>query len=185
MEQRRIENEGKLCLQQDRDDFNGGGHADENDNPPGGSDAAPREHHDQRNDAQPRHRDGIGGKMQGSVLQDRFGGQNLQHRPGNHAPIGNAEAVAEFQRGAADDDFLVPELAQRRLVTAQDIDVGYSRNRGGADAEIDKERRALFGILFGQHRAHSRKILPVERLAERVAPDQAVRLNRDIDDGRP
>ena len=185
MEQRRIENERKSCLQQHRGDFDGGGHADEDDNPRAGGEAAPREHHDQRNDAQPGQRDGIGGKVQGSILQDRFGGQGLQQRPGNNAAIGNAEAVAEFERGAADDDLLVPELVQRRLVAAQDIDVGHSRNRGGADAEIDQEGRALFGILFGQHRAHRGKKLPVECLAERIAPDQAVRFNRDIHDRRP
>ncbi len=185
MEQRRVENERKSCLQQSCGDFNGGGHADEDDNPHAGGETAPRQHHDQRNDAQPGQRDGIGGQVQGSVLQDRFGGESLQQRAGNNAAIGNAETVAEFQRGAADDDLLVPELAQRRLVAAQDIDIGHLRNRRGADAEIDQEGRALLGILFGQHRAHRGKKLPVECLAERIAPDQAVRFNRDIHDRRP
>ena len=49
--QRGIENEGQLCLHQNGDGLDGSGHSDQNDHPDARGEAAPREHHDQRNDA--------------------------------------------------------------------------------------------------------------------------------------
>ena len=81
--------------------------------------------------------------------------------------------------------FLSFSRLQRRLVAAQHVDVGNLRDRVAADAEIDQERRALLVILSGQHRAHRGQEFAIEFLAERIAADQAVRLDLDIDDRRP
>ena len=77
--------------------------------------------------------------MQHTILQDRFGRHRLQHRTGDNAAIGNAKAVAEFERGAADDDLLALEAVQRCLIAAQNVDEGDLRDRRGADAEVDQE----------------------------------------------
>jgi len=100
--------------------------------------------------------------MQGTILQDRFGRQGLQQRSRNNAAVRNTQAIAEFERGTADNDLPVSEPVQRRLIAAQDIDVRYSRNRGCADTEIDQERCATFSILSRQQRAHRGKKLPVK-----------------------
>ena len=50
-EQRGIENKGQPCLHQNGDGFGGRSHSDQNHHPDACGKAAPREHHDQRNDA--------------------------------------------------------------------------------------------------------------------------------------
>ena len=77
--------------------------------------------------------------MQHTVLQDQFGCDCLQHRTGDNAAVGDAEAVTEFERGAADDDLLALEAVQGCRVAAQYVDEGDLWNRRGADAEVDQE----------------------------------------------
>ena len=57
-----------------------------------------------------------------------FGGEGLQDGSGNDPAVRDAEAIAEFERGAADDDLLALQPVQRSLVAAQHVDVGHPRN---------------------------------------------------------
>ena len=128
----------------------------------------------------------VGRPVQRAVLQDRFGRQRLQHRAGDNAAVRNAEAVAELERGAADDDLLALQPAQRRRIAAQHVDVGDLRDRGGADAEIDQERRALAASKCPASTAPIEgRNSPSSFSPKRIAAHQPVRLDRDIDDRGP
>jgi hypothetical protein len=45
----------------------------------------------------------------------------LELRAGDHPAVRNAEAIAEFDRGSADDDLFALELFQGCGIAAQDI----------------------------------------------------------------
>ena len=51
-----------------------------------------------------------------------FGRDRLQHRTRDNAAVGDAEAITEFERGAADDDLLALEAVQGCRVAAQYVD---------------------------------------------------------------
>src|SRR5260221_9374990 len=123
--------------------------------------------------------------MGGAVRGARSGGRGREWRSGDDPAVRNAEAIAELEGGAADDDLLVPQLVQRFVIAAQHVDVGHLRNGRGVDTEIDQEGRALRIVLPRQHRAHRRQELPAEILTEVIAPDQTVRLDRNIHSRRP
>ena len=123
--------------------------------------------------------------MQRAAAQDRFRRQRLQHRAGHDAAIRDAEAIAELERGAADDDLLVLQPAERCFIAVQDVDERNPRDRLAADAEIDHERRAAGVVLPREHRAHRGQEFAVELLAERIAPHQPIGFDGDIDDRGP
>ena len=114
------------------------------------------------------------------------GGQRLQHGTGHDAAVRNAEAVTEFERGAADDDLLALQLVaasprrraarrQRRLSGCRAVRMLKSIRKGAS-------LFAYWPASTARHRGHE---LAVELLAERIAAHQAVRLDRDIDERRP
>ena len=79
--------------------------------------------------------------MQGPVLQHRLGGKGLQHRPGHDLAVGNTEAVAKLERGAADNDLPALQLCQGCGIATQYVNKGDRRHGTGANAEVDQERR--------------------------------------------
>jgi hypothetical protein len=129
--------------------------------------------------------DAIRGPAQRAVLQDRFCRQRLEHRPGNHPSIRNAETVAKFERSAANNDLLVLQPVERCGIATQHVDIGHLGNGAGGNAEIYQERRLALLVLTGQNRAHGWMKLAIERLAVRIAPNQAVPLYGDVHHRRP
>ena len=123
--------------------------------------------------------------LQRAVLQQRFRGQCLQHRAGQDDAVRDAEAVTEFERRAADDDFLALQFLQCRRVAAQHVGKGHFRDPGRPDAEIDQKGRALFVVLAGEHRSHRGHEFAVQLLTERITADEAVGSDLDIDERRP
>ena len=99
--------------------------------------------------------------------------------------IWNAEAVAEFKRRRSNDDLLVFQLVKSGRVAAEHVDIGDTRDGGRPNAEIDQERRPPVGVLPGQHDGHRRHQGIAELLAERIAANQPVGFDRDIDQRRP
>src|ERR1700730_5776702 len=123
--------------------------------------------------------------MQGTVLQDGFHRQSLKCWTGNDAAVRNAEAIAEFEGGAANDDLLVPQFFQRSRIATQHLDIGHSRNRRGADTEINQERGAPLGVLARQYGGHRGYKPPFEFFAKGIASDQTIRFDRNVYDRRP
>ena len=123
--------------------------------------------------------------LQRAVLQQRFRGQCLQHGAGHDHAVRDAEAIAEFERRAADDDLLALQLLQCRRVAAQDVGKGHFGDSRGPDAEVDQKGRALFIVLAGEHGGHCGHEFAVQLLAERVTADEAVGSDLDIDERRP
>ena len=124
MKQRGVENERECRLQGKCAGLDGDRRCEQQRHALAGGKAAPREQHEQGEQSEAGQRDDGRSPLQRAVLQQRFRGQRLQHGSGQDDAVRDAEAVAEFERGAADDDLLALQFLQRRRVAAQHVDKG-------------------------------------------------------------
>ena len=153
MEQRGVEHHGRVQLKQQSGALGDGSDADQECDPASRRNGSPQRHHGQKQRRQRAERQPAGCEAQIALLQNRLGGDRLQHRSGNHRAIRRAEAVAKFKRCAADNDLLVLQARQRFGLAAQHIDEGDDRQRGARNAEVDQE---VLGAAVETARQHGR-----------------------------
>src|SRR5262249_19584760 len=119
-------------------------------------------------------------------LQDRLGGQQLKHRPGNNHAVRDVESVAKLGGRAADDDMLVPQPPGGSGISAQDVGVRQDRHAVEADAKVDLKRGfAAWVVRSSQHHPQRRNELTIEYPSDRIAPDDSARFYGDVDDSGP
>ena len=120
------------------------------------------------------------GHLQFAALEQRFGGQRLQHRPCHYVIVGNGEDVAQLHRGRADDDQFVSD-ALCGNAPAQHVDEGNLVDPRRVDAEIDA-RIAAFEIgAARQYGGQSGNLAQGRRQGGDEARRQAIAVQCDID----
>ena len=112
-----------------------------------------------------------------------LGGERLDDHAGQHAVAGRAVAVADLDRGRADQDALAAERRGRHPAF-DEIDEADARDGVGIDCIVDREEGAGTGAAFGEHRGerragHAARLQPEQHLA-----DLAVGVGDDVDCGQ-